>query len=179
MLRLFTGLALPAPVRDRLALLQGGIPGARWIAPEDYHITLTFIGAVDEAAAEDIDAALGALRLPGFALTLRGTGSFARGDNDSHLWIGVEAEDGLTRLKEKIDQTLLRLRLPFENRKYTPHVTVARLRHSREDRVAAFMQAHNLFTTGPIRVEEFALYRSHQGKKGAHYAALATYPLGA
>lgn len=177
MLRLFTGIRLPPSLCQHLHRLHGGIEGARWTHIDDYHVTLSFIGNVDEATAEDIDEALADIRVPSFNLTLKGTGIFSKGDNAGYLWMGVEHNEALHRLKEKVDRALESRHLPVDKRKYTPHVTMARLKNSDNAKIAEFMQAHNLFASAPFAVDEFILYQSHNGKEGARYEELATYPL--
>ena len=79
-MRLFVALDLPWELRQRLAALSGGgIPGARWVPPENYHLTLRFIGETPGHRAEEIDIALATLRARGFSLTLAGVGTFAKG----------------------------------------------------------------------------------------------------
>ena len=68
-MRLFVALALPETVRWQLRLLSGGLPGARWVEPENFHITLRFIGEVDGAEFHDIDAALAGIRAPSFTVS--------------------------------------------------------------------------------------------------------------
>jgi RNA 2',3'-cyclic 3'-phosphodiesterase len=177
MLRLFAGLSLPILLRQRLTVMQGGIEGARWTERENFHITLTFIGEVDEATAAHADEALADIRMEKFSLRLKGTGSFAQGKWPKVLWIGVEESEPLRRLKEKVDRALLSARVPFENRKYTPHVTLARLKNPDESKVAEFMQQHNLFASEVFEAEEFILYHSHLTKNGPAYEALQEYPL--
>jgi 2'-5' RNA ligase len=177
MLRLFAGLSLPILLRQRLTLLQGGIEGALWTERENFHITLTFIGNVDEATAEMVDEALSGIRMEPFKLELKGTGSFAQGEFPKVLWIGVEKSEPLFRLKEKIDRALEKSKLPFENRKYVPHVTLARLRHVDEVKVAQFMAAHNLFSGDAFDVDGFNLYHSHSTKNGPVYEELRQYQL--
>jgi RNA 2',3'-cyclic 3'-phosphodiesterase len=178
MLRLFTGLSLPILLRQRLTVMQGGIEGARWTERDNFHITLTFIGEVDEATADDIDEALSVIRSEKFSLRLKGTGSFAQGKYPKILWMGVEQNEVLHRLKEKIDRALMVANVPFEKRKYTPHVTLARFKNPEEGKVAGFMQQHNLFTSEEFEVDEFILYQSHQTKNGSVYEAVREYPLG-
>src|SRR5476651_1757266 len=72
MIRLFVGIALPPELRLRLSLLCSGVPGARWVDPGNFHVTLRFIGEVDEGTASDIDVALAQIVAPRFALTLAG-----------------------------------------------------------------------------------------------------------
>lgn len=174
--RLFAALALPDLVRRSLIALRTGIPGARWIEEGSLHLTLRFIGEVDGAQALDIDAALAQVDGRGFAVTLAGVGQF--GDKSPHtLWAGVEANEALVRLTAKIEQTLQRTGLPAEPRRFTPHVTLARLRDAPRARVAEFLSMHGLFRTGPFPVDEFILFSSHLGTAGAHYRAEAFYPL--
>ncbi|MBI3440536.1 MAG: RNA 2',3'-cyclic phosphodiesterase [Proteobacteria bacterium] len=176
MLHLFTGIGLPLSVRQQLSTLRGVISRARWMEPDSYHITLSFIGEVDETTAEDIDEALSGIRSPSFQLTLKGAGYFLGNKSSQHLWIGVDYKETLHRLKEKIDRAFEARRLPFEKRKYIPHVTVAKLKYSDESEAAMFMQQHNLFTSTPFEISEFILYQSYVGKEGTSYRGLKTYP---
>ena len=176
MIRLFTAIELPEGVRTRLALLQGGVPGARWSPVENLHLTTRFIGEVDEATANDIDDMLAAIRSPAFDLTLKGAGEF--GGRDPHaLWIGVAPNEGLMRLAAKIESALQRMGLDAETRKYTPHVTMARLRDAPIAKVREFLAAHAAFDSGPFPVRGFALFSSHPSQNGSLYRVERTYAL--
>jgi 2'-5' RNA ligase len=176
MIRLFTAIDIPSAVRTRLTFLQGGVPGARWSPAENLHLTLRFIGEVDEATANDIDDMLDGLRLPAFELTLKGAGEF--GGRDAHsLWIGVAPSEPLHRLAAKIESALQRMGLEAETRKYTPHVTIARLRDAPLPKVREFLSAHSLFDSGPFSVRSFGLYSSHQSSGGSLYRLERTYAL--
>ncbi len=177
MLRLFTGLALPPSLAKRLGLMQGGVKGARWHAPENFHITLAFIGDVDEDTAERADEALSAIRADAFTLSLHGVGHFAQGKHPNVLWAGVEKSDALFHLQEKVCRALEAARIPLEKRKYAPHVTLARLKHTDTSMLAGFLQEHGLFSSAPFKVDGFNLYQSHLTKNGSDYAVLKTYPL--
>ena len=176
MIRLFTAIEIPESLRMRLSLLQGGVPGARWSPPENLHLTLRFIGEVDEATANDIDDVLGSLRAPAFELTLKGVGEF--GGRDAHaLWAGVAPSEPLHRLVAKIESALQRMGLEAETRKYTPHVTLARLRDAPAAKVREFLGTHAPFDSGLFRVRSFALYSSHPSAHGSLYRAERDYPL--
>lgn len=176
MLRLFTAIEIPPAVRTRLSFLQSGIQGARWTPPENLHLTLRFIGEVDEPTATDIDAALSVLREDAFQLTLRGVGEF--GGRDPHaIWAGVAANPALTHLVAKIERALQRMGLPAETRKYSPHVTLARLRDAPVAKVREFLSAHGLFDSGPFDVRAFGLYSSFQTPRGSLYREERRYPL--
>ena len=177
MIRLFAAVEIPQSVRLRLTLLQGGVPGARWMPSENLHLTLRFIGEVDEATASDIDGVLGTLRGPAFELTLKGVGEF--GGRDPHaLWVGIAPNPILLRLAAKIESALQRMGRPAETRKYSPHVTLARLRDAPPQKIGEFLAAHALFDSGPFAVNAYSLFSSHQTPRGSLYSAERTYPLG-
>jgi 2'-5' RNA ligase len=177
-MRLFVALDLPWSVREQLAALCGsGIPGARWVPPENYHLTLRFIGEIPGHVARDVDDALLGLRAKGFALTLTGMGTFAKGGVSVALWAGVERTPSLEHLRNKIETALQRCGLEPERRRFQPHVSLARLDNPAEAKVAAFVQAHNLFRSAPIPVEHFTLFSSVLGKDRAVYTPEAEYEL--
>jgi RNA 2',3'-cyclic 3'-phosphodiesterase len=178
-MRLFVGLELPWEVRQRVALLAGaGLPGARWVPKENYHVTLRFIGEAPRFLAEEIDHALAALKAPAFTLTLAGVGTFAKGGRSQSLWLGVERCEPLERLQGKIETALQRCGLEPERRRFQPHLTLARLDGTAEARLAGFVQAHNLFRVEPVPVEHFTLFSSRLGKEQPVYTAEVEYALG-
>jgi 2'-5' RNA ligase len=178
-MRLFVALDLPWALRERLAMLSGaGIQGARWVPPENMHLTLRFIGEVPGHRAEDIDHALAALRGRRLAVTLAGVGTFAKGGRSTALWVGVERNQQLDHLQNKIETRLQRCGLEPERRRFQPHVTLARLDNAAESKLAAFVQAHNLFRSEAVAVEHFTLFSSLLGKEQSVYTAEVEYPLG-
>jgi len=178
-MRLFVGLDLPWELRQRVAMLSGaGIPGARWVPPENYHVTLRFIGETPRHVAEEIDHALIALKARSFSLTLAGVGTFAKGGRSNTLWVGIERNPQLDHLKSKIETALQRCGLEPERRRFQPHLTLARLDNPAEAKLAGFVQAHNLFRADPVPVEHFTLFSSLLGKEQAVYTAEVEYPLG-
>ena len=176
-MRLFVGLPLPGDLRRRLAGLAGGLPGARWVAPDNLHVTLRFIGEVDDGQAEDIDAALAAIRAPAFAVTVAGVGCFDRGRQVHAVWAAVEAGEAIGHLYEKVELAVMRAGCEPERRKFKAHVTLARLRDTPVRRVGEYIQTRQGFPGGTFTAGCFTLYRSHLGHGGAHYEALVDYPL--
>ena len=176
MIRLFVGLPLPEQVSARLALMAGGIPGARWTEVRNLHVTLRFVGEVDETTAAEIDATLAMLRAPEFALSLDGFGTFGRA-KPSHLWASVERVAPLLHLQSRVETALNRLGLVPEGRKFLPHVTLARLKDAPTARVQDFIGRNAPFRLGPWTVEHFTLFQSHLGRAGAEYQGIADYPL--
>jgi RNA 2',3'-cyclic 3'-phosphodiesterase len=175
MLRLFVGIGFPPELKLRLSLLCSGVPGAKWVDPGNFHLTLRFIGEIGEDTAVDIDDALSRLRARRFTLQIAGTGVF--GDRPRNLWAGVERSPELVGLRDKIEQSLIRVGLPPEPRKFAPHVTLARLRDPPLDKLRDFLTAHGQFRAEPLPVEGFSLIASFQTKAGSVYEDQADYPL--
>ena len=157
--------------------MSGGLQGARWIPPENYHVTLRFIGEVPAWRAEEIDSALAGLRAPSFDLQLSGVGTFEKGGKVRALWIGVDRHPALDRLQSKIETALQRAGLDPERKRFTPHVTIARVDGVPEVKVAEWMQGRNLFRSDTVPVDCFTLFRSRLGKEQAVYDAEVEYPL--
>ena len=115
MLRLFVALTLPADIRERVCGLMGGVPGARWVPAENLHLTLRFIGDVDEGAADDLDAALARTQFAPFMLTLEGVGVFGASRRPRALWVGVSPSAELDILQGRVEAAALRAGQPAES----------------------------------------------------------------
>jgi 2'-5' RNA ligase len=180
-MRLFVALDLPWELKQRLALLSGGIPGARWVGTENFHLTLRFMGEVHPIQAEEIDHTLAAIRAPAFDLSLAGVGVFGKGDAKGEraaaLWAGVDRNPALDHLQTKIETALRRAGLEPERRRFAPHVTLARLDNVPEAKIAAYVQAHNLLRAAPVRMEHFTLFSSVLGRDGSVYTPEVEYAL--
>jgi 2'-5' RNA ligase len=176
-MRLFVGLDFPWETKQLLGSLAGGIPGARWVPPENYHMTLRFIGETPAHRAEEIDHALATLRGRPFPLVLTGVGTFAKGGQANALWMGVEKNPALEALSRKIETALQRAGCEPERRRFTPHVTLARLRGPVNGKLAGFVQSRNLFRSGPMPVEHFVLFSSLLGKEASVYTPEVEYAL--
>lgn len=177
MLRLFVGLSVPDDVAASLAGLANGMPGARWVAPENLHVTLRFIGEVSEADAEDIHIELSKLVAKTFSFDIAGMDTFGQGRKAHALFAGVPLTTDLELLQTRTESAVARAGQPRETRKFKPHVTIARLKNAPETHLLGFIQVHNLFRAGPIPVDHFILYESRMGKGGSAYFSLAEYPL--
>ena len=175
--RLFTALEIPPDVRSAISAERGGLPGARWIDPENYHMTLRFIGDVDDALARDIASVLGQVRRSGFEMRFNGLSSFG-GRKPRAVVASAMPSQSVMELQAEHERLMQRVGLEPEGRKYTPHVTLARFKNPEESKVAAFMQQHNLFSSEEFEIDEFILYQSHQTKNGSVYEAVREYPLG-
>ncbi len=177
MVRLFVALALPDEVKAQLAALAGGIPGARWVPPENYHLTLRFIGEIESWQAEEVDAALAAIRAPRFDLALAGIGTFEKGGRIQSIHITAERSEALTRLQAKVETALQRVGLPPDRRRFAPHVTLARTDKAETHKLVGFIHAHSLFRSPPVPIDSFVLFSSYLGKEAAHYVPEVEYEL--
>jgi 2'-5' RNA ligase len=174
--RLFTGLEVPDAVVGQLALMRGGVVGARWLEPEDYHVTLRFIGDIDARAARDIDETLSDIRRPKALVSFEGLSWFG-GDKPRAIVAKVKADRALMDLQAEQERRLRRIGVEPETRKYTPHVTLARLRGPGQAAVADYLAARVLLAES-FTAEQFVLYSARDGSGGGPYVVEAAYPLG-
>ncbi|USG60801.1 RNA 2',3'-cyclic phosphodiesterase [Sneathiella marina] len=168
-MRLFVAIALPQEVKDIIATLRGGIPDARWIAAENFHITLAFIGDVQPPDMLDISSALGKLAHPAFHLDIEDAGVFGSNKRPRILWAGVRNLETLTLLHQKIVTAIESIGIKIEDRRFRPHITLARVHKSPYEKVRNYLTDHALFKTKPVAVNSFSLFSSHLASSGAIY----------
>lgn len=174
--RLFTALEIPRDAVLSLSLLRGGLPGARWIEPENYHLTLRFIGDIEGHMADEVAGALDRVRRPAFTLALSGVDAF--GSKKPHaLYAGVSASPDLYALQGEIERICQRLGLPADPRKFTPHVTVARLRNASTRDIVNYLSSRGNFATAPFKIGRFVLMSSREATGGGPYLVEETWPL--
>ncbi|MFO1032662.1 MAG: RNA 2',3'-cyclic phosphodiesterase [Hyphomicrobiales bacterium] len=174
--RLFTGLEIPADVALDLQIMQGGIPGARWMDPSQYHLTLRFIGDIDTGLAREIAHGLDGLQAKPFTLSLKGVGLF--GGNKPHsIYAGVEDNAALKRLHDMHERLCQVLGLAAEPRRFVPHVTLARLKDAEPRALQRWIEVHGLYRSPAFVVPRFVLFSSRPLKGGGPYGIEETYPL--
>ena len=175
--RLFTGLAVPAAVAEALSRLRGGLPGARWVDPADYHVTLSFIGDIDEILADDIAEALAEVQKPAFTVALTGLGSFG-GAKPRSVHAVVASSPALIELQAAQEAVLRRVSAPLDSRQFRPHVTLARLgRDATAARTAEWLSLREGDRL-TFEADALILYSSRASTGGGPYLVEAAYPLG-
>lgn len=177
MTRLFVAIDLPGEIKKDLYSICYGVPGAKWVPEEQLHLTLRFIGEVDGGVFTDIKDALEDIRLDAFAMKLKGLGYFPPRKKPRVLWVGVEPKDSVTVLRNRVESRLVKLGLEPEQRKFSPHITIARLKDTPVSKVTRFLEGNGLFATDTFPVSEFHLYSSVLTPKGAIHQLEVSYGL--
>lgn len=175
--RLFTGLEVPADVAGELSTYRGGLPGARWVDPANYHVTLRFIGDIDHGEARDVVSALEEVRARGLLqVTFDGIASFG-GDRPRAVFARAIPTTELSDLQAEHERLMRRIGLAPEKRKFTPHVTLARMRSGTAADVAHYIATCGPFRTISFTAERFALFSARESTGGGPYVVEAAYPL--
>ena len=175
--RLFVALSLPPEIREQLSGLMTGIPGAKWVPPVNYHMTLRFIGEIDGWRADEVDEALSGIKAKGFELSLHGLGLFEKAGRIQAMWVGADRNEALLHLQNKVETALQRVGIPAAKKRFAPHVTIARTDRAPADKLVSFVQSNNLFRADTIPVESFTLFSSRLGKENSVYTAEVDYAL--
>ena len=176
--RLFTGLEVPKEIGQSLSMLRGGLPGARWIDPENYHITLRFIGDIDDRLAHDIAQLLDGVKRRGFDVRFEELASFGRRKPRAVI-AAVDPVSPLVELQAEHERLMQRVGLEPEGRKFTPHVTLARLRDASSRDVADYLSTRGPLFGSSFRASRFVLFSSRSSVGGGPYVVEADYPLAA
>jgi RNA 2',3'-cyclic 3'-phosphodiesterase len=176
--RLFTGLEIPQEIGQSLSSLRGGLPGARWIDPENYHVTLRFIGDIDDHIANEIAHSLFSVRRRPFEVALKGLSSFG-GNKPRAVVASIAPCRPLMELQAELERLMQRVGLDPEGRKYTPHVTLARLRNASSYDVAEYLSVRGYFPTRAFTVDRFVLFSSRASIGGGPYVVEDAYALSA
>jgi len=174
--RLFVAIRPPRPIRETLLAAMGGISGARWQKEDQLHLTLRFIGEVNRHLADDIHAALGAVRQPPFEIALNRIGHFERRGQADAVWAGVTPPEPLHALHKKVDSALSRVGVGPDQRAFLPHITLARLKRS-SGSVGNLLEQSGGLVSAPFIVDHFALFESDLTPDGAVYSIVERYPL--
>ena len=180
MKRLFIGLELPKTVKEQLMSLDKNLIGALWKSADKLHLTLSFVGNVEEPVADELMRELRFIRFPTFHLSLKEIGYFDTGDIPHHLWVGVAEDKALRELQEKVAIVVRKLGLGDRDKfKFHPHVTLAKLQGTTLPDVMTYIGKNNLFHSDLFPVETFSLFSSHakEAGEGKYYLIEEQYSL--
>lgn len=174
--RLFTAIEIPDQLRSRLAMLRAGLRGARWVDPDNFHITVRFVGNVDQGTAREFDHALTQIRHEPFDLTVEGLGSFGE-RKPRAVWAGVVLNEPLLALQRAHERAARTAGLPPETRNFKPHVTLARLNGGQPGDVARYLGLQGGLFSQTFAVTRFVLLSSRASTGGGPYVVEQAYPL--
>ena len=174
--RLFTAIEIPEDMRLRLSLVRAPVSGAKWVQPEDMHITLRFAGDVDSRTADDFADLLAEVSMPAFPVSIAGGGAYG-GRDPRVLWAGVDGGPELDSLYRANERAARAAGLQPDPREFRPHVTLARMRRARQSEVARFLAENSGLRLEPFLVTRFVLLSARPGSGGPPYVVEAAYPL--
>lgn len=173
---IFVALPVPELLGQQLALLGGGIPGARWEPSEKMHLTLRYLGATEGSQLAAVYDALGKIRFDPFELTLAGAGHFPPRGQPRTVWVGVQDASAVTALHAKVERAVAAAGVDPDRRNFAPHVTLARLRNAPEKKVAEFLAHHSLFAAPAFTVDALTVMSSIRSPGGSKYKVERRYP---
>jgi RNA 2',3'-cyclic 3'-phosphodiesterase len=174
--RLFTALEVPDHAADALALTRGGLIGARWIEPDDYHVTLRFIGDIDARLADEVAVALDEVRRARVGIAFEGLSWFG-GDKPHAVIAKVKPTPALVDLQADHERRMRRLGLAPETRNFTPHVTLGRLRGVGPAAVADYLASRGRLEAPDFLADKFVLMSAKDSVGGGPYVVEADYRL--
>lgn len=176
--RLFVSIPLPGYAQDRLARLREKQSGFRWVPREQIHLTLRFIGEVDEALEGRICESLGQIVVEPFILPIQEVATFPVRGHPNVVFVGVaRGHPRLFQLQHRVEQRLVQLGIEPERRAYRPHITLARTTKAAPETVYRYVKKYRDFEAPPIRVDRFSLYSSELREEGALHHEEATWHL--
>ena len=178
MLRLFVAIDLPDSIKERIVeLCSYGLPGVKWVERDQFHLSLRFIGEVEENLSGKIETVLSKIKGKSTSITLKGAGTYPRKKAPRVILLGVEKNEELHLLKKKVDFQLNQIGVFKETRKFSPHVTLGRVKSNKIKRIGDYLVHYDMFRTEPFEVTEFVLFSSTLTPNGAIYKKEVVYQL--
>lgn len=176
-MRLFIAIELPDDVKGVLSRLRADITGARWVPVSQLHLTLSFLGDVDDASVKLLTSGLKQIRAPGFDLVFAGVGCFPNQRNPRVLWVGIRPEPFLSDLAAQVRSVVFACNIATEDRPFSPHITLARIRQPIRQPISPFIDLYQKLELPAFPVHEFILFTSRLTPQGAIHTPLGSFPL--
>lgn len=176
-MRLFIAIEPPDDLKTALCRLRVDVPGARWVPMEQLHLTLAFLGEVEENTAGELVERLALIRTPPFQLGFSTTGCFPSRHRPRVLWAGFEPHPRLMHLAAGVHGAVLACGIPQEERPFSPHITLARLKFPAAREVDAFLTMPQKLKLPPFPVREVILFQSRLTPQGAVHIPIRTFPI--
>lgn len=177
-MRLFVAIELPEEVKHQLAGLRRDMAGVRWVAPEQLHLTMLFLGDLTEETTQQLSAAFSSIRIEPFELEIDRTGCFPDTRAPRVLWVGVMPRPELAILAERLRAATQSCGIVLEKRSFTPHITLARVKQPGAGAASCFLNQiiGNKFPV--IHVRQFVLFHSCLTQQGAIHKPISRFYAG-
>jgi len=176
--RLFVAIDMPEDLRGKICELRRNLPGVRWTNREQIHMTLSFIGDSDDEHFEEIRASLSEIIFNPLQLEMTSSGFFPNERRPSVFWLGCMENPALSKLKNDIDDILEMNGVQRDKRRFTPHITIARLKDIPSKEIVKLRDIYMGMFPQVFAVGEFILYSSILTSNGATHAKEKTYVSG-
>jgi RNA 2',3'-cyclic 3'-phosphodiesterase len=173
--RLFIAIDLPDKTKEQLCRLRADIPGARWVPTDQLHLTLAFLGDVEMEKMNRLMGKLIDIHIPAFDLRIGDFGCFPNRKRPRVAWIGIRPEPLLMSLAEQVRKVLLLSEIPLEERPFSPHITLARIKQPVGGDCNAFLARTLKQEPALISVREFILFESRLSSRGALHIPLRSF----
>ncbi|HEX6981836.1 MAG TPA: RNA 2',3'-cyclic phosphodiesterase [Balneolaceae bacterium] len=177
-MRCFVAVPFLETVKQQLGVLQEPVKGLRWQKINQLHITLKFLGDVSEDKVKALQTEFSKIKMPAFSLSLQGLGYFPKGKRPRVLWAGVEENQSLRKLRDKVEGICVSAGFKAGARPFMPHITLARVKGASGDEVESLITRNQQLKIHDIPVDEFVLYESKLHSMGAEHIRLKSFGLG-
>lgn len=174
MRRVFFGLEVPAEIKDRLWQVRTEMAGARWQSAEQMHLTLLFLGNMDNERLSAVCEAARHISLTAFDLNVTGLGYFGQPHAPRYLWAGVEPKTPVISLHSAIKNQMESLGFTTDSRTFCPHITLARFK-PQSDSVECLLAEQSETLFGSFQVDQFVLFETQQESAGSVYTVLERF----
>ena len=179
-MRCFIAISLPEELKAKISGIQEKLKAAgadvSWTRPEGMHLTLKFFGEIEDKRIPKIEKALDAVvdGIPTFTLSVSGMGTFPDMRRPRVIWIGLKEDGGnLLRLQKGVEEDLKKTGFPSEDRRFTPHITLGRIRSNKNtDKLLRLIEEEKVEELGSFDVSEVHLIKSELKPAGAEYTEL-------
>ena len=179
-MRCFIAISLPEELKAKISGIKEKLKSAgadvSWTRPEGMHLTLKFFGEIEDKRIPKIEKALDAVvdGIPTFTLSVSGMGTFPDMRRPRVIWIGLKEDGGnLLRLQKGVEEDLKKTGFPSEDRRFTPHITLGRIRSNKNtDKLLRLIEEEKVEELGSFDVSEVHLIKSELKPAGAEYTEL-------
>ena len=181
MVRLFVAISLSEDIRKQIGCFAEECAGhgaqVKYVAPENWHLTVKFLGETDPDSVDDLCLLLSSVESPVFDLVVSGAGFFSRKSDPKVVWVGAEESGGLLSLYNEVERSVHSLGFPRDDRAFRPHITIGRAKKPLEESFLSFIDHNRDREFGRQTVKSFSLYKSDLTGNSPVYSVIRDFPL--